>query len=45
MLQNEEEKAGWVRLGVRVPPGLAEAIGYRGDARWVAFHWEPCGDE
>jgi hypothetical protein len=45
MLQNEEERAGWVRLGVPVPPGLSQAVGYRGDARWVAFHWEPCGDE
>jgi hypothetical protein len=45
MLQHEEEREGWVRLSVPVPPGLAEAIGYRGEARWVAFHWEPCGDE
>lgn len=46
MLDNEEaERAGWVRLSVPVPPGLAQAIGYRGEARWVAFHWEPSGDE
>jgi hypothetical protein len=45
MLQNEEERAGWVRLSVPVPPRLARAIGYLGEARWVAFHWEPCGDE
>lgn len=45
MLQNKEDKEGWVRLTIPVPPGLAEAIGYRGEARWVAFHWEPCGDE
>jgi hypothetical protein len=45
MLQNEEERADWERLSVPVPPGLARAIGYRGEARWVALHWEPCGDE
>ena len=22
-----------------------EAVGYRGNVRWVAFRWEPCGDE
>jgi hypothetical protein len=43
--QNEEERAGWVRLNVPVPPGLDAAIGYRGEARWVIFHWERCGDE
>jgi hypothetical protein len=42
---NEQERAGWVRLGVPLPPRLAEAVGYRGQARWVALHWEPCGDE
>jgi hypothetical protein len=30
---------------VPVPPGLAETFGYRGRARFVAFHWEPAGDE
>jgi hypothetical protein len=24
---------------------LEEALGYAGAARWVAFHWEPSGDE
>jgi hypothetical protein len=24
---------------------LEEALGYAGTARWVAFSWEPCGDE
>src|SRR5207244_734575 len=28
-----------------VPPNLAEAFGYRGEARFVAFRWEPAGDE
>jgi hypothetical protein len=45
MLQHEEQREGWVRLNIPVPPGLAQAIGYRGEARWVAFHWESCGDE
>lgn len=45
MQHDEQERAGWVRLDVPVPPRLAELIGYRGKARWVAIHWEPCGDE
>src|SRR5262245_28588093 len=24
---------------------LEEALGYTRQARWVAFYWEPCGDE
>jgi hypothetical protein len=28
-----------------VPPMLATAIGYKGDARYVAFKWTPYGDE
>lgn len=28
-----------------VPPMLETAIGYDGDARWVAFYWQPAGDE
>jgi hypothetical protein len=42
---NEQERAGWVRLNVPLPPRLAELVGYRGEARWVALRWEPCGDE
>lgn len=45
MQHDESERTGWVRLSVPVPPRLAELIGYRGEARWVGFHWEPCGDE
>jgi hypothetical protein len=45
MQHEDKERAGWLRLSVPVPPRLAELIGYRGEARWVAFHWEPCGDE
>ena len=32
-------------LSLPVPPMLEEALGYTGTARWVAFHWEPVGDE
>lgn len=28
-----------------VPPELAEAFGYTGSARFVGFHWSPCGDD
>ncbi len=33
------------RLAIPAPPMLAEAIGYPGRARYVAFYWTPCGDE
>jgi hypothetical protein len=32
-------------LHAPVPPMLAKAIGYTGDARFVSFHWTPAGDE
>ena len=32
-------------LPIPVPPQLEEALGYEGDARWVAFYWTPAGDE
>ena len=32
-------------LSVPVPSELAETLGYPGDARFVAFCWEPAGDE
>jgi hypothetical protein len=32
-------------LTIPVPPMLEEALGYAGASRWVAFHWERCGDE
>jgi hypothetical protein len=32
-------------LNVPVPPMLAKAIGYTGDARFVSFQWTPYGDE
>ena len=36
---------GLTHLHVPVPPMLAKAIGYTGNARYVAFHWTPYGDE
>jgi hypothetical protein len=32
-------------VDVPVPPDLAEAFGYRGQARFVGFCWSPLGDE
>jgi len=32
-------------LPIPVPPQLETALGYEGDARFVAFYWEPAGDE
>jgi hypothetical protein len=32
-------------LNVPVPPMLARAIGYTGNARFVSFQWTPAGDE
>ncbi len=37
--------AGLTPLQAPVPPMLAKAIGYTGDARFVSFHWTPYGDE
>jgi hypothetical protein len=36
---------GLTPLQVPVPPMLAKAIGYSGEARYVAFNWTPYGDE
>lgn len=32
-------------LQIPVPPMLEDALGYDGEARWVAFYWSPAGDE
>src|SRR5262245_17653643 len=34
-----------LRLSTPAPPQLEEALGYEGEARFVAFHWSPYGDE
>jgi hypothetical protein len=36
---------GITPLKAPVPPMLATAIGYKGDARFVSFQWTPYGDE
>jgi hypothetical protein len=36
---------GLIPLKAPVPPMLATAIGYTGEARFVAFNWTPYGDE
>ena len=36
---------GVTPLKAPVPPMLAKAIGYTGNARYVAFKWTPAGDE
>jgi hypothetical protein len=40
-----KEFTGITTLHVPVPPMLAEAIGYKGEARFVSFQWTPYGDE
>jgi hypothetical protein len=40
-----KEFKGLTPLPAPVPPMLATAIGYKGDARYVAFNWTPYGDE
>jgi hypothetical protein len=37
--------AGLTPLNAPVPPMLAKATGYTGEARFVSFHWTPYGDE
>jgi hypothetical protein len=36
---------GLIPLKIPVPPMLAKAIGYTGEARYVSFQWTPYGDE
>ena len=36
---------GIIPVACPVPPMLESAFGYTGDAPFVAFYWEPCGDE
>lgn len=34
-----------IQIPVKLPESFEEALGYQGELRWVAFYWEPCGDE
>ena len=36
---------GLTSLNIPVPPMLAPALGYKGEARYVSFQWTPYGDE
>jgi hypothetical protein len=40
-----KELEGLTPLKAPVPPMLANAIGYKGAARYVSFQWTPYGDE
>jgi hypothetical protein len=35
------------KLNIPCPPAqiFENALGYKGENRWVAFYWDPCGDE
>lgn len=33
------------QIPVTLPQSFEDALGYPGGFRWVAFFWEPCGDE
>lgn len=33
------------QIPVTLPQSFEEALGYPRGFRWVAFYWEPCGDE
>jgi hypothetical protein len=34
-----------IQIPVTLPESFETALGYPGDSKWVAFYWEPCGDE
>lgn len=40
-----EPKPDLIPLEIPMPPGLAAVFGYRSNARFVGFHWEPSGDD
>src|SRR5262245_10269850 len=40
-----EQSAFLSALDLPCPPMLETVLGYPGDARYVAFYWEPSGDE
>lgn len=33
------------QIPIKLPWSFDDALGYHGGFRWVAFFWEPCGDE
>lgn len=33
------------QIPLKLPESFEAALGYKGGLRWVAFYWEPCGDE
>ncbi len=33
------------QIPIKLPWSFEKALGYPGGFRWVAFFWEPCGDE
>ncbi|HZC02758.1 MAG TPA: hypothetical protein VE844_15805 [Gammaproteobacteria bacterium] len=45
MRKSIKESKGLTPLPAPVPPILAQAIGYTGGARFVAFNWTPYGDK
>jgi hypothetical protein len=34
-----------MQIPIILPRSFERALGYPGGSRWVAFYWEPCGDE
>ena len=45
MRKTIKEIDGLTPLNIPVPPMLAKAMGYKGEARYVSFQWTPYGDE
>jgi hypothetical protein len=45
MTKAVKDLQGLTPLKAPVPPMLSKAIGYKGNARYVAFNWTPAGDE
>jgi hypothetical protein len=43
--EKQQRFTGLTPLQAPVPPMLAKAIGYKGEARFVSFQWTPYGDE
>jgi hypothetical protein len=45
MSDDENELNRLIHLRAPVPPLLAKALGYKGNARYISFKWTPIGDE